>query len=64
MEPLLIITGAGSGKTNTLAQRVAQVVTLGRDYQSTQPIPTAANAPISRATARATAELRSGGSSV
>ncbi len=30
-EPLLIIAGAGSGKTNTLAHRVAHLIVKGAD---------------------------------
>src|SRR5215475_10379373 len=30
-QPLLIIAGAGSGKTNTLAHRVAQLIVQGAD---------------------------------
>jgi DNA helicase II / ATP-dependent DNA helicase PcrA len=29
--PLLVIAGAGSGKTNTLAHRVAHLIVLGAD---------------------------------
>jgi DNA helicase-2/ATP-dependent DNA helicase PcrA len=31
--PLLVIAGAGSGKTNMLAQRVAHLIALGADRQ-------------------------------
>jgi superfamily I DNA/RNA helicase len=70
--PLLIIAGAGSGKTNTLAHRVrnildfpalfcppARLITLAQNYRSTQTIFDASNAVISLAAERFSKDLSS-----